>query len=85
MENVVLDVADLDAGVFCCGSVLEQRLEPGRDSRGQSEPKERVRILIIKSLPGRSCKQQHLMCIKWFPLHQESDVRHLLVVQEVRV
>lgn len=28
MENIVLDMADLNAGVFCCWSVLQQRLEP---------------------------------------------------------
>lgn len=25
------------------------------------------------------------MCIKWFPLHQKGDIRHLFVVQEVGV
>lgn len=29
MENVILDVADLNTGVLCCWSVLEQGLEPG--------------------------------------------------------
>lgn len=29
MEDVVLDVTDLYAGVLCCRAVLEQRFEPG--------------------------------------------------------
>lgn len=37
------------------------------------------------SLPGWSCKQQNFMCIKRFPLHQESNIRHVLVVKEVGV
>lgn len=62
MENVVFDMADFDACVFCCWSVLEQGLEP------------------------RRCrKQQHLMSVKRFPLHQEGDIRHLFVVQEVGI
>lgn len=28
MENIVLDMADLNTGVFGCWSVLQQRLEP---------------------------------------------------------
>lgn len=32
VENVVLDVADLDAGVLCSRAVLQQRLKPAWDS-----------------------------------------------------
>lgn len=40
---------------------------------------------LVNTLPGRSCEQQNFVCIKWFPLHQESNVRHVLVVEEVWV
>lgn len=33
MENIVLDMADLNAGVFCCWSVLQQRLEPKNNNK----------------------------------------------------
>lgn len=89
MENVILDMADLDAGVLCCWSVLQQRLEPGRSRGNCGSFKAADRKTKIKNkhkwLPGRSCKQQNFVCIKGLPLHQEGDVRHLLVVQEVRV
>lgn len=35
MKYVVLDVADLNTGVFSCWSVLEQRFKPGRSSEQQ--------------------------------------------------
>lgn len=34
VENVVFDVADLDTGVLCCWSVLEQWLEPANRRKG---------------------------------------------------
>lgn len=37
------------------------------------------------STPGWRCKQQNLVCIKGFSLHQEGDIRHVLVVQEVGI
>lgn len=37
MENIVLDMADLNAGVFCCWSVLQQRLEP-KNNNNKNNP-----------------------------------------------
>lgn len=90
MENIILDVADLNTGVLCCWSVLEQWLEPGSNRRthGYIIAEDGGGGYINKQLhssPGWSCKQQNFMCIKRFPLHQESDVRHVLVVKEVGV
>lgn len=92
MENIVFDVADLNTGVLCCWSVLEQGLEPGWNRRspghiiGTRQKTDKItNEQHNSSLPLWSCKQQNFMCIKWFPLHQESNIRHLLVVKEVGV
>lgn len=37
MENIVLDMADLNAGVFCCWSVLQQRLEPKNNNNNKKQ------------------------------------------------
>lgn len=83
-------MADLDAGVFCCWPVLEQRLEPESHEGATFYLAATLNAFQhfsarVPSLPGRSRKQQNFMCIKGFSLHQEGDIRHLFVVQEVGV
>lgn len=90
VENVVLDVADLDTGVLRSRPVLEQRLKP-EWNRKESWVMIHAwcwRCFVnseLTSSPGWSCEEQHFVCIKGFPLHQEGDIRHLLVVQEVGI
>lgn len=38
-----------------------------------------------KALPGGSCEEQDFVGIKRFPLHQKGNVRHLFIVQKVRI
>lgn len=92
MENVVLDVAYLDAGVLRRRSVLEERLEPGGKGGNHRRTREELRgtVAVVMQrgggpLPRRRREQQNFVCIKRLPLHQESNVRHVLVVEEVGV
>ena len=42
-------------------------------------------VLMRGSLPVRRRHQQDFMCIKQLSLHEEGHIRHLLVVQKVRI
>lgn len=70
------------AGRFCSRDL---NLEGTEGIVGHFKLQVEKQELKNKHKPGRRCKQQNFVCIKRFPLHQERDVRHLLVVQEVRV
>jgi len=65
VEDVVLDVTDLYAGVLCCRPVLEQRFEPGERQMKKEMHLRKQYALYIYTFP---------VFTKWYILVEDCSV-----------